>query len=280
MGQPDLRGVVTPTGRRIPGGHFKHQKAADDRRAYYDSMCVKLRVEGKTYAEIAKELGWVNANGRPKTSSVAFAVRRALRRYAIAECDTDELLATELQRFDAITARLWPMIESSNNNLSLRAIEKYMLVSERRAKMLGLDKPVAGEHHPIGTWIGARRSTTTTTDAHGNVIRTTTDEMGAVVEGVDPDSMAGKVAEYLSIIDEIVSEEETRADIDTTHDDRRDVIDVAVVLDDDPERPALPRAVDPAIKPVVIEPAPPVVVQPTRVDPGSNGNGHPNGAGS
>lgn len=94
---------------------------------------LRLRKAGASYREIAGQL----------TVDVATAyadVRAelaALREQTVEEAK--ELRDLELQRFDEMTAGLWPQIQAG----SPPAVSAAVRVSERRAKLLGLDEPTA-----------------------------------------------------------------------------------------------------------------------------------------
>jgi hypothetical protein len=61
----------------------------------------------------------------------------ALRETTIGRAE--ELRALELERFDRMVAGLWPQIEKG----SPPAVTAAVRVSERRARLLGLDEPTA-----------------------------------------------------------------------------------------------------------------------------------------
>lgn len=93
-----------------------------------------LRASGMTYQQIANACGYANHVGAMK------AVDAAMRRNVYDA--VDEVRRVELARLDHITAQLWPVIEGNNGvNAALRATEQYMRVSERRARLTGMDAP-------------------------------------------------------------------------------------------------------------------------------------------
>lgn len=100
---------------------------------------VMLRKKGMSYRDIARELNMYDRSGRPLGGTVHKMVTRALQRW-MREAD-DEVRELELERLDELTRTIFEVLDGTNPNAKLRAIEQYMRVSERRAKLLGLDAP-------------------------------------------------------------------------------------------------------------------------------------------
>lgn len=109
-------------------------------------QAVELRKAGYTFHEIAQAVGLEHR------SSAMKMVRRALNRWGVER--VDELRLLELSRLDTITRRLWPQVlgrpeqrDDAGNVIreatppSQDAIRTYLRISERRAKLLGLDSP-------------------------------------------------------------------------------------------------------------------------------------------
>ena len=106
---------------------------------------VQLRSSGATYQDIADALGYESR------SSAFRAVRRALQRWGSEA--VDELRVLELARLDQITLKLWPKVlgrpardhgdgtQDAPVPPDMKAMELYLKVSQRRAKLLGLDAP-------------------------------------------------------------------------------------------------------------------------------------------
>jgi len=92
-----------------------------------------LRLEGKTYQQIARELGMSEAGAYK-------AVLRALTRLneKIAE-QADEVRRLELERLDRLLLGLWPQAARGNQG----AVDRVLRIMERRARLLGLDAPNA-----------------------------------------------------------------------------------------------------------------------------------------
>lgn len=159
--------------RSPPRSDLRRNTSAESiKLAEVEREAIRLRTEGYSYDEIAQALGYANRGGAYK------AVERGLQRW-MREAD-DELRALELARLDVITKRLWPVIEGANPNTMLRAVEQYMRVSERRAKLAGLDAP---EKRQVAV------------EANGTIRIEVIEELG----------------EFLNLVDTVVAEEITKA---------------------------------------------------------------------
>lgn len=88
-----------------------------------------LRRQGKSYTDIAKELGYSSGSGAH--NAVKKALRKTLKEPA------DELRKLENARLDAMLLALWPGIEKGDP----KAIAAAVKISDRRAKLNGLDAP-------------------------------------------------------------------------------------------------------------------------------------------
>lgn len=168
---------------------------------------VRLRLKGMDYRSIARSLGWVHpSNGQPDVKKAHTQVTEALQRWY--KEDVTEARTLELERLDAIQERIWKILEVETgkgaDDRSLRAIDRFMMVSERRAKLLGLDAPKQ-------------------TVFKGEV---TTEHTGGIEITVE--DKASKVERFLKLTDEIVAEEIRRANaIDVESSETTDeVVDV------------------------------------------------------
>lgn len=90
---------------------------------------LELRRQGKSYAEIARELGYSSGSGAH--NAVKKALRKTLKEPA------DELRKLENARLDAMLVGLWPGIEKGDP----KAVTAAVKISDRRAKLNGLDAP-------------------------------------------------------------------------------------------------------------------------------------------
>ena len=110
--------------RRRPG----ELEAIAERRV----LALELRKAGASYREVARRLG-VDVHTAHADVGAELA---ALRETAVAEAT--ELRALELERLDSMTSGLWSGIQDG----SAAAVSAGVRVSERRARLLGLDAPV------------------------------------------------------------------------------------------------------------------------------------------
>jgi hypothetical protein len=99
-------------------------------RAERERHAIVLRREGRSYEEIADEVGYRDRSGAKK------AVERGLGRW-MREAD-EELRALELERLDRIGQLVWQLIESDDSNTRLSATETYLRLMNHRAKITGL----------------------------------------------------------------------------------------------------------------------------------------------
>lgn len=132
--RPRRRKRATKQGERRPyiKGTIEEQKATLARRA----ECFKMRMQGRTFPEIATELGY---NSKQSAwSDYQAALRDARNEYTD---DLEELRAFELVRLDAIAARAWEYDAA----MDIKALDVLLKVADRRARLLGLDQPVKHE---------------------------------------------------------------------------------------------------------------------------------------
>jgi hypothetical protein len=94
---------------------------------------VELRTQGRTYQQIADELG-VSVGG------AHVAVTRYLEETrAISREGAEEIRRLELDRLDRILSTIGPQAEGGD----LAAVDRVLRLQERRAHLLGLDAPKA-----------------------------------------------------------------------------------------------------------------------------------------
>jgi len=94
-----------------------------------DRQALELRKAGMSYDDIAKRLGWASKSG------AHHAVRRSLDR-TIQE-PANELREVENARLDALFMAMFPRALTGNE----KAVDRCVRIMERRAKLLGLDRP-------------------------------------------------------------------------------------------------------------------------------------------
>lgn len=101
----------------------KRQAVAERRAA-----ALKLRRQGKTYAEVADALGYASPQSASKD------VHRALK--AVVHEEGHALLTLERERTESLLAIAWPLAEAGDP----RAIRECTRILERRSRMLGIDR--------------------------------------------------------------------------------------------------------------------------------------------
>jgi len=100
---------------------------------------LQLRIAGHTFSEIAQKLGYADESGPYK------AVLAALKRIEVPR--VEELRALEGSRLDTAQRAIWPKVQAGD----LKAINTFVKLSERRARLFGLDSARVNLHaHAIG----------------------------------------------------------------------------------------------------------------------------------
>lgn len=112
-------------------------------------QAVELRTRGKSYVEIARELGVPAKVAYSIVSGALADLRKACRE------KTHELRELEVDRLDIIFRRLsdavFPSVEDGEPvPIDAKLIETILKVMERRAKLLGLDAPTKIAGHDGG----------------------------------------------------------------------------------------------------------------------------------
>lgn len=93
-------------------------------------QAVELRRAGASYEQIARQLEYRGKSG-------AFAAVRAALKKAVVE-EVDELRTLEQERLDLAQAAIWVQVRNGN----LGAIDRFLRIQDRRARLLGLDAPM------------------------------------------------------------------------------------------------------------------------------------------
>lgn len=209
---PESAYLQHPDSPHLPAKYAEAAAALDAQ----DKMMILLRREGHTYDDIAREMG-----------CSVFQARRRIHRAVQLFFPTgtrEYNRAMEAARLDTVTLRLNEIIEkrgtSRDDDRAIRAVEKFIQISTRRAALLGLDEPknvnVSSQiehiadmpHHPLSA------------AARAELIHRRKMEEGAGMawNDMDPDvtkGLPGSVAaltEYRNVIEGMVVEEiEARA---------------------------------------------------------------------
>lgn len=96
-----------------------------------EERVLALRRAGRTFDEIASEAGFANRG-------VAYKyLERALARHR--NDDVEHLRAVELERSDALIARLWPLVDREDPDVA--ALDRLLRVMDYRARVAGLYAP-------------------------------------------------------------------------------------------------------------------------------------------
>jgi len=90
---------------------------------------LELRKAGVDYMTIAKRLGYASASGAH--NAVKAALKLTLQEPA------DDLRKLELERIDAALSAIWTQVMKGNHG----AVDRFIRLSERRARLIGLDAP-------------------------------------------------------------------------------------------------------------------------------------------
>src|SRR3990172_6369812 len=96
-------------------------------------QALDMRLEGRTYGDIAKALGYANGSGP------YLAIQALIRRNALESLE--ELRDVEGQRLDKMMEAVWPSASAGD----LEAIDTVLKIQKRRAHLYGLDKPTKVE---------------------------------------------------------------------------------------------------------------------------------------
>lgn len=107
----------------------KWSKRSDSERLALGVVILQKHLRGKSLRTIESELGI-------PYSTVQRYKERALM--AMLTPTVEAARAEELARLDTVISAVWAAVEEGDD----KAINTYLKVSERRAKLLGLDKPI------------------------------------------------------------------------------------------------------------------------------------------
>lgn len=110
----------------------KRIKAIEERRA----QAIELRKAGMTYRQIAEEIGYADASSAQK------AVQEGLKEVLL-DAGAEDVINLELARLDEYTLQVFAILrdEDASYDQKLRALDRALMIAERRARYLGLDAP-------------------------------------------------------------------------------------------------------------------------------------------
>ncbi|NLF57646.1 MAG: hypothetical protein GX580_08405 [Candidatus Hydrogenedens sp.] len=98
-----------------------------------------LRLEGRTFRQIGDELG---INGGTAHRDITRHMAEQRERFAELAADA---LTLELERLDSMLAAVWQSAMGGH----LPAVDRVLKISERRARLLGLDRPAPVDGGPV-----------------------------------------------------------------------------------------------------------------------------------
>lgn len=94
---------------------------------------LEFRKAGVSYQRIAETLGYKDASGAWR--AVKSALKKTLQEPA------DDLRRLEIERLDAAASAIYPSVKQGQYG----AIDRWLKIMERRAKLLGLDAPTKSD---------------------------------------------------------------------------------------------------------------------------------------
>lgn len=127
------------------------------RRAELKDECLRLRRMGYSYREIGERVGINDTYASTLVKEEVKSIEKRTRESA------DMIRAIEVERLDAMLVGLWP----AATNGDVRSVDAALKLSERRAKLLGLEVPV--EKEPESTLLNAFASRIERAYAHVQV---------------------------------------------------------------------------------------------------------------
>ncbi|TQF04770.1 hypothetical protein E6W39_24255 [Kitasatospora acidiphila] len=119
-------------GRKPANRRDAHQVPVIERRR----AAVELRIQGKSWQEIADLLGY-DSKGTA-CNDVRRALQKAVQALAV---PMEEYRQLELDRLDKMQDALWPKVLEGDT----KAVDTTLRLMDRRAKLLGLDAPTRTE---------------------------------------------------------------------------------------------------------------------------------------
>lgn len=122
--------------RRRPRGESPTKPAVIARRER-DAEAVALRRNGMSWDAIARTLGYADSGHahRAFTNFMANYPKEAV----------DESRQLELDRLDAVQQSIWTRCLDSDDKDQHWAIDRFLKISDQRARLMGLNKPVRQE---------------------------------------------------------------------------------------------------------------------------------------
>jgi hypothetical protein len=128
---------------KLKDAHISNHNAAVPSPGLVDReiQVLELRRAGWTWTRIAEQVGYADHTG------AYAAYKRAIKR--VMEQPVEELRTQELDRLDRLQVAAWQAAVKGDT----KAILTILRIMERRAKLIGLDKPIKIEQE-VTTWDG------------------------------------------------------------------------------------------------------------------------------
>lgn len=122
--------------KRRPRGESPTKPAVLARRER-DAEAVRLRRNGMTFDAIARALGYADS------SHAHTALLNHMQRYP--KESTEDARQLECDRLDAAQAAIWARCLDSQDSNQHWALDRFLKISDQRARLMGLNKPVRQE---------------------------------------------------------------------------------------------------------------------------------------
>lgn len=109
--------------------------------AFKQALAMRLRIKGYDYSEIARKMGITSENGSQLAYQLVMAGIKAVRHET-----AEQMREVEITRLDALNSIAWAAIQKASKRGDVKAVStavnSLVRLSDRRAKLMGLDAPV------------------------------------------------------------------------------------------------------------------------------------------
>lgn len=185
----------------------QNSKVPDPELVDKELMVLNYRRGGYTWDEIAQKTGYADASG------AYLAYKRAIKRTM--QQPADEIRQQEIDRVDRLQLAIWGKAMQGD----IRAVLAIAKLMERRAKLLGLDKPIEIKQE-VTTWDGSDAIDRAVRDLAALLAANSPDSAGessmAVEESAFESITAGdELAQLVDSIGARVGEDEDRGGVDS-----------------------------------------------------------------
>lgn len=112
--------------------------------AFRQALAMRLRIKGNSYADIARKLGMLDPDGNPLTGAAHNLVTMGVKSVRLESAE--EMRDLELTRYDSLLRIAWLGYERAHKKKDYKSLASILnsitRLSDRRAKLMGLDAPV------------------------------------------------------------------------------------------------------------------------------------------